>query len=147
MFNYTRAHTQLHMENFIRNARMRKGISQEEISDCMKISQSQYSRMECSGRGLNLQRVAKIAEILGVETDSLFPLPGEVFENVNELLDRIHTLEKEKHALDLQVSMALHEATRLGKLLGRLFQLLNEEKGYESFRTRALKLVYQRSVK
>lgn len=61
-------------ENFfenLKNARLRKGLSQVQLAEQLGIAKSTYSMYESGKREPNMQTIKKIADILDVSTDEL----------------------------------------------------------------------------
>ncbi len=51
----------------MKKERIRKGLTQEEISDKMMVSVAFYSRLETGRSHINLKRIVEISEILEVD--------------------------------------------------------------------------------
>jgi transcriptional regulator with XRE-family HTH domain len=114
------------MENLIRNARILKGYTQEQMAEYMNLSQSQYCRMENSGSGLDMERISDISRILSIEIQKLIPLAEDNFPGIDKLLDRINSLEREKHMADMQARVAIQEVGRLGEVIHKILNAVNE---------------------
>lgn len=125
------------MENLIRNARILKGYTQEQMAEFMKISQSQYCRMENSGSGLDMERIADISRILSIEIPKLVPLAENNFPAMDKLLERIHSLEQQKHITDMQAKVAIQEVGRLNELINKILTAVNEN-DFVSFKRKLL---------
>ena len=63
--------------NFIRDKRTKLGLSQEEVSRRLGISQQAYGRYELGQREPNFSLIMKISEVLEFA-------PGEFFDNYKE---------------------------------------------------------------
>lgn len=64
-----------HHENLgsnIRRYRLKKGLTQEQLSQLSEVSEAYVSRLEAGKRNPTVNVLAKIAEILGVELEMLF---------------------------------------------------------------------------
>jgi transcriptional regulator with XRE-family HTH domain len=125
------------MDDLIRKARILKGYSQEEIGDMMGMSQSQYSKMETSGSGLDLNRIQSLAKILEIDVTKLISLArnGERFASTDE---KIWRLEKEKHGLEVKTDAILSELSRLKKSIDLIYDSLGED-NYDLFRLKLQK--------
>ena len=124
--------------NLIRNARIVKGYSQEQMADLMGLSQSQYSRMEGTGSGLDIARLKSISRILDVDITKILPLSNKDFPGMETLLEKIRVIEEQKRLIDLQAGAALYEVKRMQKILDEVFSSLIE-KDFNSFKKRLLK--------
>ncbi|MBK9181769.1 MAG: helix-turn-helix transcriptional regulator [Ignavibacteria bacterium] len=58
--------------NNIRRYRLKKGLTQEQLSQLSEVSEAYVSRLEAGKRNPTVNVLAKIAEILGVELEMLF---------------------------------------------------------------------------
>ena len=64
-----------HHENLgsnIRRYRLKKGLTQEQLSQLSEVSEAYLSKLEAGRRNPTVTVLAKIAEILGVELEMLF---------------------------------------------------------------------------
>lgn len=52
---------------YIKNIRMRKGLSQNEIAEKLAVSQPYYSRIESGKRDVDLAFAFKICDVMGVD--------------------------------------------------------------------------------
>ncbi|MBK7576613.1 MAG: helix-turn-helix transcriptional regulator [Ignavibacteria bacterium] len=58
--------------NNIRRYRLKKGLTQEQLSQLSDVSEAYLSKLEAGRRNPTVTVLAKIAEILGVELEMLF---------------------------------------------------------------------------
>lgn len=58
----------------LKKARMRKGLSQQEIADLLGIAKSTYSMWENGNREPNLMKIIALTKVLGVTGDELLGL-------------------------------------------------------------------------
>jgi transcriptional regulator with XRE-family HTH domain len=122
------------MRNLIRKSRQFKGISQEEIADRLNLSQSQYSRMESAGTGLDMDRLKQIADILQIDVAGLLPVLEQNIEGFESLYDKLKTLEEERHLLNFQVGAALGQAAALNNILNKIFEAATRTDNFKDFR-------------
>ena len=52
---------------YIKNARERKGLSQNEVAEMLDVSQPYYSRIEGGKRDVDLAFAFKICDVIGVD--------------------------------------------------------------------------------
>lgn len=123
------------MKTRIRNARILKGYSQEQMADLLGLSQSQYSRIESSGSGLDAKRIDSIARILELEITEIVAGPENDMPRMEQLLDRIYHLEEEIRKVQIEGRAALYEVNQLRKIMNELFNSL-QEKDYTTFKNR-----------
>lgn len=84
--------------NRIRKIRKTKGITQEEISDLLGISQSTYQRIESGETYSWATHLEKLSKILEFKPEDFFSdKPIEYYEKrIEELEERIEELERKK---------------------------------------------------
>ena len=123
------------MKTRIRNARILKGYSQEQMADLLGLSQSQYSRIESSGSGLDAKRIDSIARILELDITEIVAGPENDMPRMEQLLDRIYHLEEEIRKVQIEGRAALYEVNQLRKIINELFNSL-QEKDYTTFKNR-----------
>jgi transcriptional regulator with XRE-family HTH domain len=123
------------MTSHIRNARILKGYSQEQMADLLGLSQSQYSRIESSGSGLDVKRIDSIARILELEVTEIVAGSRNDLPKIEQLLDRIYHLESEIRKVQIETRAALYEVNQLRKIMNEVFHSLNE-KDYPAFKSR-----------
>jgi transcriptional regulator with XRE-family HTH domain len=78
--------------NKIRKLRLSKGYSQEFMANNLGVSQKTYSRLENNESKCDINRLAKIANLLVVEVD--FFINGKVINRVDVLNEEIIFLKK-----------------------------------------------------
>lgn len=92
------------------NARLAKGISQEELADLIGMTQSNYSRRENGHKKISEVEWVKIAKVLGVEKEVIYEPDEEInlknttvkmlqFNIPNFVLEHIELLKKENKIL------------------------------------------------
>lgn len=123
------------MKTRIRNARILKGYSQEQMADLLGLSQSQYSRIESSGSGLDAKKIDSIARILELEITEILAGPRNDMPKIEQLLDRIYHLEDELRRVQVESRAALYEVNQLRKIMNEVFNSL-KEKDYTTFKNR-----------
>ena len=62
----------------LKSARMKSGLTQEQLSSLLNVSRTHLSKMEQGERGCSLDSLVEIAEVLNVSTDYL--LTGKVYQ-------------------------------------------------------------------
>jgi transcriptional regulator with XRE-family HTH domain len=117
------------MTDYIRNARILKGYSQEQMAEFLGLSQSQYSRIESSGSGLDVKRIDRIARILGLEVSKIIAGPAYDLPSTEQLLDRIYHLETELKKVRVESRAALYEIDQLRKSMKGLMNSLKDKDG------------------
>lgn len=58
----------------LRNARQRKGMSQQDVADKVGVAKSTYSMWETGNREPNLMKIIALTKVLGVTGDELLGL-------------------------------------------------------------------------
>lgn len=58
----------------LKEARLKKGVSQKEVAEKIGVAKSTYSLYESGNREPNVQTIKKIADTLNVSTDTLLGL-------------------------------------------------------------------------
>ena len=61
----------------LKNARIRKGMSQKAVAEEIGVAKSTYSLYESGNREPNVQTIKKIADVLSVSADDLLGLNEE----------------------------------------------------------------------
>lgn len=61
----------------LKEARIKKGLSQKEVADNIGVAKSTYSLYESGNREPNVQTIKKIADFLGISADELFGLSDQ----------------------------------------------------------------------
>nr|DAE65709.1 MAG TPA: Repressor protein CI [Caudoviricetes sp.] len=61
----------------LKNARIRKGMSQKDVAEEIGVAKSTYSLYESGNREPNVQTIKKIADVLSVSADDLLGLNEE----------------------------------------------------------------------
>lgn len=67
-------------ENFnenLKNARLKKGLSQKDVAEKIGVAKSTYSLYESGSREPNVQTIKKISDVLGVSADDLLGINNE----------------------------------------------------------------------
>lgn len=67
-------------ENFnenLKNARLKKGLSQKDVAEKIGVAKSTYSLYESGSREPNVQTIKKISDILDVSADDLLGINNE----------------------------------------------------------------------
>lgn len=67
-------------ENFnenLKEARIKSGLSQKEVSENIGVAKSTYSLYESGNRGPNVNTIKKIADVLNVSVDTLLGIDKE----------------------------------------------------------------------
>ena len=81
------------MTDFSRNLstkRIGKELSQKAMSEAIGVAQSTYSLYEKGAREPNIDKIKKIAQVLGVSVDELFGV-NVVNDSLTELISRLDT--------------------------------------------------------
>ena len=65
------------MENFLKNFRAAKGITQKQISTLCGISERQYIRYENNDQEPAVRTAIRIARVLDTTVEELFPTEGD----------------------------------------------------------------------
>jgi transcriptional regulator with XRE-family HTH domain len=72
--------------NRIREIRLERGLTQEEVGEAVGVSYSYIGRIERGQKNISLQTLSKIAHALNVSESDLFAYTGKFsFETKNEL--------------------------------------------------------------
>ena len=61
----------------LKEARIKKGLSQKEFADNIGVAKSTYSLYESGNREPNVQTIKKIADFLGISADELLGLSDQ----------------------------------------------------------------------
>ena len=61
----------------LKEARIKKGLSQKEVADNIGVAKSTYSLYESGNREPNVQTIKKIADFLGISADELLGLSDQ----------------------------------------------------------------------
>ncbi len=77
----------------IKNARIKKGYSQQKLAEQINVAVAYLSRIERAGTPINLNRLGQISLILDVPLEEL--VTGIVVESENYLDKELHDLLKE----------------------------------------------------
>lgn len=86
--------------NTIRDIRKSKGISQEEASDFLGISQTAYSKLENNITKLSAERISLLSHLFKVEERSFFNSPENInLENNSLQFEHISNLLKSQQAI------------------------------------------------
>lgn len=67
-------------ENFnenLKNARLKKGLSQKDVAEKIGVAKSTYSLYESGSREPNVQTIKKISDVLDVSADDLLGINNE----------------------------------------------------------------------
>ena len=64
----------------LKEARIKKGLSQKEVADNIGVAKSTYSLYESGNREPNVQTIKKIADFLGISADELLGLSDQPTE-------------------------------------------------------------------
>ena len=67
-------------ENFnenLKNARLKKGLSQKDVAEKIWVAKSTYSLYESGSREPNVQTIKKISDVLDVSADDLLGINNE----------------------------------------------------------------------
>lgn len=76
---YTPHPVDIHVGRRLRERRLRKGRSQEQIAECLGVSLAQYRRYESGGNRIAASRLHEVAAILGVTVPYFFEdMPASV---------------------------------------------------------------------
>ena len=59
----------------LKEARLNAGLSQKEVAEQLGVAKSSYSLYESGKREPDVERIKKLAQILGVSSDALLGLP------------------------------------------------------------------------
>mgnify|MGYP000085479875 CR=1 FL=1 len=65
------------MRHSLRNTRMAKGLTQEQVALAVGISRTYYTLIELGQRTPSVDDAQRIARVLGATVDELFPLRQE----------------------------------------------------------------------
>lgn len=89
------------VKNNIYKARIEKGLSQADVAEKLKISQTSYHKIEKGSTSLISERVTHIAEILGVSDEKLVlgydvPSEAESQKKLEEAVSAYNIIIKEK---------------------------------------------------
>lgn len=89
------------MENRIKEIRKLRHMTQQELADKVGVSQVQIGRLEKSTRTLDVDMLANIAKVLGVETWEL--LPKDMQPNITpEEMEVLRAIRKAKEMTSQQ---------------------------------------------
>ena len=64
-----------HFNENLREARLAAGLSQKEVAEAIGVAKSTYSLYESGGREPDVEKIKKLAGILGVSGDTLLGIP------------------------------------------------------------------------
>lgn len=67
--------------SIIRNERIRKGLTQEELGERVGVGKAQISKIE-SGKGLTIKTVTKVLDALGISASVVLKNESEIDKNV-----------------------------------------------------------------
>ncbi len=127
----------MNIGNKIRNIRLQRGYSQENLADMLGISATAYGDIERNKTELTISRATEIAKILGVGMVDLLDiaiqnlpshlphLEGEVLTNMEKL-----QLENEKLKSDVekwQIAAAYWREKYENRFVGNVLKLIAEE--------------------
>lgn len=77
----------------IKNARIKKGITQEDLANQLRFTQSYVSQIESGERKPCAATVLKIEEILGLEHGSLWNIHNIVMDHITETIKILTPVE------------------------------------------------------
>lgn len=97
--------------NKLREIRVRKGLTQEKLSECIGIQPENYSRIENGLAFPKPENITKISEVLGIEVAELFQF------STLEASDDILNLVVEKLKNDKEILFIIYKFLQsMGKL-------------------------------
>ena len=90
----------------LKKARIKKGYTQEELSELIDVSVAFLSRVECGNTKINLSRLDQICEILGVTHGYILDGASEVSHTYlnKEFSDLLKSCPSEKIKLIYEIS-------------------------------------------
>lgn len=83
------------LNEHIKNARLEKGVTQEDLAEQLHLTQSYVSQLESGEKKPCAATVLKIEEILGVEHGSIWNVHNIVMDHITETI-KLHLLQVEK---------------------------------------------------
>lgn len=95
----------------IKEAREREGLTQEELAEYVDMSSAHISVIERGKKGLRLENLVRIANVLGVSPDELLQDVANQAQIgvINELTDQIMQLPPEQRARVVNAIKAMIE--------------------------------------
>lgn len=79
---------------YLKEIRKRKNLSQTEVADLLKISQSNYSKYEKGTIEPNIETIIKLANIFNVSTDEILGIPKKEDIALTEKKALLNTIEE-----------------------------------------------------
>lgn len=94
--------------NAIRNARIKKGLSQETLAELVGITPTHLKHIESEHRKPSIEVLIEIAQILQMSVDNIiFPQESEINQKINEIENKLKncSLNELQIVLDLLLSL------------------------------------------